>query len=80
MVVDVKPVAHVQAVAVERDFLAFDQIRDEQRNDFFGELIRPEIIRAACDARVQSEGLVIRTHDQIARRFAGSIRAVGANQ
>ena len=39
VVVDVQPIADVEAVAVQRQRLPIDRIGDEQRNDLLGELV-----------------------------------------
>ena len=49
VVLDVAPVADVQAVAVERDLLAVEQVGDEQRDDLLGELVGAEVVRRAGD-------------------------------
>ena len=60
VVVDVEPVAHVQAVAVERHLRAVEQVGDEQRDDLLGVLVGPEVVRAAGDHDRQAVGLVVR--------------------
>ena len=44
-VLDVAPVADVQAVAVQRHLLPVEQVRDEQRNDLLGVLVGAEVVR-----------------------------------
>jgi len=52
VVLDVQPVADIRAVAVERHRLPLEESRHEQRDHLFGELVRPEVVRAARDAGV----------------------------
>ena len=40
VVVDVQPVAHVEAVAVERQLAALERVGDEQRDELLGVLVR----------------------------------------
>ena len=50
VVVDVEPVAHVAAVAVDRQRLALDGVQDHQRDQLLGELVRAVVVRAVGDA------------------------------
>ncbi len=56
MVVDVQPVAHVRAVAVQRHLLAVHQVGDEQRDDLLGELVGAVVVRAPRDADRAARG------------------------
>ena len=46
MILDIEPVAHILALAVDRQRLACERIQDGQRDQLFGEMIRPVIVRA----------------------------------
>src|SRR5262249_54612145 len=46
MILDVEPVAHVRAVAVDRQRLAGDRLENGERNELFRELARPVVVRA----------------------------------
>jgi hypothetical protein len=47
VIVHVQPVALVLPVAVERDRDVVDEVRDEERNDLLGELVRAVVVRRA---------------------------------
>src|SRR5262245_54941135 len=49
VVEDVEPVAHVAAVAVERQRPVVEGVGHEERNDLLGILIGPEVVRRASD-------------------------------
>ncbi len=77
MVFDVEPVADVQAVAVEGDFFAFHQIGDEERDQFFGEMVWAVVVAAAGDQHGHVEGVEIGADQAIGGGFAGAVGAVG---
>ena len=54
VVVDIQPVAHLQTVTVDRQRLALQGVRDHERNQLLGELIRPVVVRRAGDDDRQS--------------------------
>ena len=56
MVFDVQPVTRLTAVAVDGQRLAVERVRDEERDDLLGILVRPEGIRAAGDRGVDAVG------------------------
>ena len=60
VVLDVEPVAHVAAVAVDRQRLALERVEDHQRDQLLGELVRAVVVRAVGDQRRQAVGLVSR--------------------
>ena len=77
VVVDVEPVPHVRAVAVERDLRAVEQVGDEQGDDLLGEVVVPVVVRAAGHAHVEAVGAVVGEGDQVAgglRRRVGRVR------
>ncbi len=76
VVAHVKPVAHVHAVAINRHRLAREDALDDHRNQFFGKLKRPVIVRAIRDDRRQAVGVVICAHQHVARRLARGIRRI----
>src|SRR5215475_1777890 len=47
MIVYMNPIAHIHAVAINRERLVAECLNDHQRNQFFGKLIRTVIIRAS---------------------------------
>jgi hypothetical protein len=64
-------------IAINGQFLIFDGIRDHQRNQFFGKLVRPIIIGAPSDERRNSISTMISPDEHIGPRFTRGIRAIG---
>jgi hypothetical protein len=77
MILDVHPVAHLQAVAVERDRLAVDQVRHEQRDQFLRILIGPIGVRTARDRDVDAVGRRVGEDLQVRTGLAGGVRRAG---
>ena len=50
VVLDVEPVAHVAAVAVDRQRLALERVQDHERDQLLGELVRAVVVRAVRDS------------------------------
>ena len=46
VVLDVQPVAHVGAVAIDRQRLALQRLQDDQRNELFREVVGPVVVGA----------------------------------
>ena len=76
VVAHVKPVAHVQAVAINRHRLPRQDALDDHRDELFGKLIRAVVVRAIRDDRRQAVSMVIRPDDHVGRCLAGGIRRV----
>ncbi len=80
MVLDVEPVAHVAAVAVDRQAAALDGVEDHQRDQLLGELVGAVVVRAVRDQHGQPVGLVPGP-DQVVgpglRGGVGRVRGVG---
>src|SRR5438105_5457201 len=55
MILDEEPVAHLAAIAVERQRLAVESVRHEQRDELLRVLVRPVRVRPARDRRVYTE-------------------------
>src|ERR1700722_2182790 len=80
MILDMQPVADVEAVAIDGQWLPGQQLADHHGDEFFGELTRPVIVGAVADSSLQSKSVVVSAHQMIRRRFArgvGRIRSVG---
>ena len=69
MVRDVEPVAHLAAVAVERQPLALERVRDEERDQLLRVLVRAVGVRPARDRGVDPECPDVRRDVQVARRL-----------
>src|ERR1039458_3264851 len=76
VVVDEEPVSNVLSVAVERDLDAVKEIRDKERNKFFGKLARTVVVRAARHHDVQSVRALVRQRRQVRAGLARRVRRV----
>jgi hypothetical protein len=76
VVLDIKPVAHIVALAVNRDRLAVQRLQDRQRDQFFGEMVGPVIVRAVAHHSWQPVGLVPGPHQMVGGRLRGGIGRV----
>jgi hypothetical protein len=76
VVADVQPVAHVLAVAVDRQRLAGERVDDHQRDQLFGELVRAVVVGAVGGEHRQAVGVVEGAHQVVGRRLAGANTAV----
>lgn len=65
MVLDVEPVPHVHAIAVDRQRLARKRVEDEQRDEFFRVMVRPVVVGTIGRRRIQPVGVMPGTHQVI---------------
>ena len=77
MVLDVEPVAHLQAVAVDRQGLAGQRVDDDQRDQLFGEVVGAVVVGAIGGEHRQAVGVVPGAHQVVAGGLAGRVGAVG---
>ncbi len=70
MIRHVQPVALVQAVPVQRHGDVVDGIRDEERDDLFGELMRTVVVRRARDDHRHVVGRPVAVGEPIGARLA----------
>ena len=77
MVFDVEPVADLLSIAVHRQGLAGERIDDHQRDELFREVIGAVVVAAVSGEHRQAVGVVVGTHQVVARGLAGRVRAVG---
>ena len=75
VVFDMDPISNVATVTVERHFVAIEQVRGEQRNEFLWELVRPIVVRASSHHHGQPVGRHITEGDEVAARFGSRVRA-----
>src|SRR4051812_475039 len=54
MILDMEPIADVAAIAINRQRLPGDGVKDRQRNELFGKLIGPVIVGAIADRHRQA--------------------------
>ena len=76
VVAHVEPVAHVHAVAVDRNRLAGQHALDHHRDQLLRELVRAVVVRAIGDDRGQAVGVMIGAHQHVARGLAGGVGRV----
>ena len=67
MISNVKLVAYIQTVAVDRDRLSPENTLNDNWNQFLRKLMRSAIVRAICDHRRETVGVVIDTNEHVAR-------------
>ena len=71
-----EPVAHVFALAVNRQRLLVADVVDEQRNQLFGELVRTVVVTAVRDNCRHAVGVVECAHKMVGARLRCRIRAM----
>ena len=76
MIVHVQPVSNLHSVAVDRKFLAMQDLHDHQGNQLLRKLVGTVVVRAVGRRDVQTERVVVRPDEMITRRLAGRIRRV----
>ena len=73
VILDVKPVAHILPVAVDRQHLPFKAVQNEERDQLFWKMVRTIIVRTVGYQSRQAMRAMPR-HDQMIRcRFAGGV-------
>ena len=72
-VLDEEPVAHLRAVAVDRDRVAVERVEDGQRDQLLRVLARPVVVGGADDQRVGAEGVLEGGDDQVATGLRGGV-------
>jgi hypothetical protein len=77
VVLDIEPVAHILALAIDRQRLALERIEDDQRNELFGKMAGAEIVRAIGEQHRQAVGVMPGAHQMIGGRFRRRVRRIG---
>ena len=80
VILGVQPFPHLLAVAVHRQRLAFEGVRDEERHELLGILVRAVRVRAARDRGADAVGAAVREHLQVAAGLGRAVRARGAQR
>ena len=75
VVLDIKPVADVLAIAVDRQFLIGQRVDDHQRDELLREVVRAVVVRAARDCRRDLVGAVVGHDEQVGTGLRSRIRA-----
>src|SRR5260370_5503509 len=77
VILDVEPVANVFAVTIHRERLAGASVQDDERDQFFGELVGSVIIGAVGGQNREAGGMAIGADQRIGSRLGRGVRAVG---
>src|SRR5216683_6133982 len=75
IVFNVQPVALLFAVAVNRERLVMQRVRDHQREEFLGKLVRPVIVRGARDQSGKIVGTYVGADQEVRGSFGSGIGA-----
>ena len=73
MILNIEPVADVEAIAVDRQCLVVKDIINHQGDKLFRKLVWPVVIRAIGNCHRQTIGVMIRAHQMVAGSLGGSI-------
>ncbi len=76
MVGDVDPITHVAPVAVHRQLLPLERVRDHQWDQLLGKLVGTVVVRAPRDQRREPVRVECRTHQQVTPRLARRVGRV----
>src|SRR4051812_15428960 len=74
MVLDIQPIADLQAIAVDRQRLPFDRAQDHQWDELLGELSRSVVVRAVAYDHGQSVRSMPGAHQMVRRRLRRRVR------
>src|ERR1700744_879115 len=77
VIADVDPVPYLLSIAVDREGLAGNRIRDHERQKLFGKLVRTVVVRAVGCYSWQIVTMHVRTHQVIGCCFGSRVRTVG---
>ena len=77
VVLDKEPIAHIRAIAIDRQRLAIQRIEDDQRDQLFRKMIRAVIVRAVRHDHRHAIGPVPRFREMVRGGLRGRIRRAG---
>ncbi|KAG9613234.1 hypothetical protein KCV01_g1332, partial [Aureobasidium melanogenum] len=77
MILHEQPVPDVESVAVDRQGLPGDGFLDDQRDQFFRELVGPIVVRAVRGDARKAVGMVERPYEVVRRRLGRRIGRIG---
>ena len=69
MVFDVNPIAHVPAIAINRNRLVVHCIGERERQKLFGKLTRSIVVSATRDDGVEAKSVVRGANEMFSRSF-----------
>src|SRR5262249_6170996 len=76
VIVNIDPVAHILAIAVDRNWLVVDGVRNQQRQKLLWKLPRPIIVSASCYNCIRSKRVMCRTDQMLSSCFRSRIWTV----
>src|ERR1044072_9269301 len=76
VVLNINPVTHIQAIAINRNLLLGESVGNGERQKFFGKLPWPIVVTAASYDGVQSKRVMSSADQMFGRRFRRGIRTV----
>ena len=76
MVPHIEPVAHLHPVAVDREGLSGEGVMNDERNEFFGEVVGAVVVGAVRREDGETVGMMVGTDEVIRGRLAGRVRAI----
>ena len=77
VVFHIEPVAHIVALTIDREFLTGQYILDNQRYQFFREMIGTVIVGTPGNIHRHAVGFVVSPHEHIGTRLRSRIRRTG---
>src|SRR3954452_21395050 len=77
VVLDEQPVANLTSITINRQRDTTQRIDDDQRDELFGKLIGPVVVRTVAYRDRKPVGVTVRAHQMVRCRFARSIRRIG---
>ena len=79
-VLDVEPVAHLAAVAVDGQAVAVQRVEDAERDQLLGVLARAVVVGAAADHGLEAVGVRVGRHEQVAARLGRRVGRRGVER
>ena len=80
VILHIQPVAHVQALTINRKRFVVEAVCDHERDQLLGEMIRAVVVGAAGDRHRQAVSAVIRLYQQVRARLGAGIRGAGVDR
>ena len=77
MVIDIEPVTHVCALAIDRQRLSVETVQYDERNELFREMVWAIVVGAVRDENRKTIGIVPSAYKMIRSGLGGGIRGMG---
>ena len=77
VIVHIQPIAHIQAIAIERNRLSCRRLEDHHRDQLLWVLPGPVVVAAVGEHHRQPIGVMPGPHQVVAGRLAGGVGAAG---